>query len=75
MSISEDSVQRIVIEILRNRPRLSFEELRDIVENVYGIYIDGLILRKIISNLIIDGTICKTPSMERKKLLLTLCSQ
>jgi len=74
MSISEDNVQRIVIEILKNKPRLSFEELRDIIENVYGIYIDGLILRKIISNLIINGTICKTPSMERKKLLLTLCN-
>jgi len=74
MSISEGNVQRIVIEILKNKPRLSFEELRDIIENVYGIYIDGLILRKIISNLIINGTICKTPSMERKKLLLTLCN-
>ncbi len=74
MSISEESVQKIVIEILKNKPRLSFEELRDIIENVYGIYIDGLILRKIISNLIINGTICKIPSGERKKLLLVLCS-
>ncbi len=74
MSISEDIVKKVIIEILRTRPRLSFEEIRDIIENDYGLYMDGLMLRKIMANLITKGIICKIPSEERKKLLLTLCS-
>lgn len=65
----------MLIKILvDHRDGLTFEELRDHLE-VNGYYIDGLILRKIVARLILNNTICKVPSKEKKKLLLILCRE
>lgn len=71
----EKDVEKAIIEILaKYREGLTFEELREILEE-NGYYLNGLILRRIISSLILSHTICKSPLKERKKLLLILCRE
>ena len=70
---SEKDVEKAIIEILtRYREGLTFEELRGILEES-GYYLNGLVLRRAVSNLILSNTVCKTPLKEKKKFLLILC--
>ncbi len=67
----ELDLEKLILEIVENRA-LSFDELRDELE-AQGIYIDGRILRKVVAELIRRRMLCKTPSAERRKLLLHIC--
>ena len=63
----------IMIEIVRARGSISFDELRQQLEEEYGIYMDGLAIRKIAADLIRRRVLCKTPNPLRRKMMLTLC--
>ncbi len=67
----ELDLEKLVLEVVGGRA-LSFDELRDELE-AQGIYIDGRVLRKVVAELVRRGVLCKTPSAERRKLLLHIC--
>lgn len=76
MSSAEKSLREVIAKIIaRNPDGLTFEELRNQLEAGEQIYIDGVELRKTVAEMIRQGTICKEPSPQRKKMLLKLCSQ
>ncbi len=69
-SMYPDLKERIISH-LSSRKNLSFDELRDLLEDE-GIYMDGRCLRKYIASLVREGAIVKKPDRERNKLLLSL---
>lgn len=76
MSSAEKSLKEAIAKIIaRNPSGITFEELRDQLETEEQIYIDGIELRKTVAEMIRQGTICKEPSPQRKKMLLKPCSQ
>jgi len=68
---TQDEVRKNVINILRMRGSLTFDELRMALEDM-GIYIDGRILRSIVASLIRAGLVTKIPDSSRRKFLLKL---
>lgn len=75
MSISREYVEKLIVEILREKQATTFEELRDAIEDVYGLYIDGVTLRKILVELLFKKVVCKYPSESRRKFIFKLCHQ
>jgi len=67
----ELDLEELIFKIVRDRA-VSFDELRDELE-AWGVYIDGRVLRKVVAELVRRGVLCKTPSAERRKLLLHAC--
>lgn len=63
----------VVAALERLARRVSFEELRDFLEAGMGVYVDGLLLRKVVAEMVRGGELCKEVSAERHKLLLRLC--
>jgi hypothetical protein len=51
-----------------------FDELRKDLE-MQGIYVDGVMLRKIVADLIKEKIVCKEPSPKLRKMVLKLCSK
>ncbi|MEM4970429.1 MAG: hypothetical protein QXE01_04165 [Sulfolobales archaeon] len=64
------NIDGIILSIVAEKPRLSFDRLRDELEK-RGIYMDGRCLRKILAGLIRSGRIHKIPDQTSRKLLLS----
>lgn len=60
-----------IVELIRNRGALSFDELRAGLEE-QGVYIDGKVLRGVVADLLREGILYKEPSASRRKMLLKL---
>ncbi|MEM1610471.1 MAG: hypothetical protein QXQ57_02355 [Sulfolobales archaeon] len=63
-------IDGVIISIVAENQRLSFDRLRDELER-RGIYMDGRCLRKIVAGLIRSGRIHKIPDQASRKLLLS----
>lgn len=73
MGYSGEDVEKSVEKVLQEKSEgLSFEELREVLDSL-GIYTDGVSLRRILVNMIKKRRICKSVSLERRKMLLRLC--
>ncbi|MEZ0289611.1 MAG: hypothetical protein ABWJ42_00770 [Sulfolobales archaeon] len=62
---NQEILEKLIISILKERGEISFEELREFLEEK-GFYRDSLYLRRIIADLIRRGFIMKTLSRDRK---------
>lgn len=71
----ESTLKRKILDILQKHAEgIIFDELREDLEN-QGIYVDGVMLRKIVADLIRGKIICKEPSPKLRKMILKLCSK
>ena len=66
-----NDLEKLVVEILRSGSR-TFDELREELWN-RSIYVDGLVLRKVVAELVRRRVVCKEPCPERRRFLLRLC--
>ena len=66
-----EELRKRIIELIRNKGALSFEELRAELEN-QGIYINGKTLRRVVADLLHEGILYKEPDAHRRKMLLKL---
>jgi hypothetical protein len=70
----EDTLKRKILDILQKHAEgIIFDELREDMEK-QGIYVDGIMLRKIVADLIREKIVCKEPSPKLRKMVLKLCS-
>ncbi|MDK6028702.1 hypothetical protein QPL79_04945 [Ignisphaera sp. 4213-co] len=73
---AETELRTLIKKVLARNPNgLTFDYLRNELEEIEMIYVDGTKLRKIIAEMIREGTICKEPSPQLKKFVLKLCKQ
>ncbi len=71
----EGTLKRRVLDILQKHTEgIVFDELRKDLE-MQGIYVDGVMLRKIVADLIKEKIVCKEPSPKLRKMVLKLCSK
>ncbi|MEM0260671.1 MAG: hypothetical protein QXJ51_04850 [Sulfolobales archaeon] len=54
-----------ILEIIKNRDEITFDELRELLE-IEGLYYDGLYIRRVVSDLIRRGVIAKMISSNRR---------
>jgi len=74
VSSAEEFLRKKIVEVLKAHCEgLVFDKLREVLEEREGVYVDGVLLRRVVAIMIREGTICKEPSALIKRMLLKLC--
>uniref|UniRef100_A0A7J2U5E7 Uncharacterized protein n=1 Tax=Ignisphaera aggregans TaxID=334771 RepID=A0A7J2U5E7_9CREN len=74
MSSVEEFLKRKIIEILKQRREgLVFDNLREVLEEKEGVYVEGMLIRRIVADMVREGLICREPSATLRRMLLRLC--
>ncbi|MEM4025539.1 MAG: hypothetical protein QW355_00660 [Sulfolobales archaeon] len=63
-----------ILEIIKNRDEITFDELRELLE-IEGLYYDGLYIRRVVSDLIRRGVIAKMISSNRRNKFILRINQ
>ncbi len=66
-----DIIKKHIIEILSTHKGITFDELREELER-HGIYVDALIVRKILAEMIRSGEVEKVVDEKRRRLVFIL---
>jgi len=74
VSSVEEFLKRKIIEILKQRREgLVFDNLREVLEEKEGVYVEGMLIRRIVADMVREGLICREPSATLRRMLLRLC--
>jgi hypothetical protein len=74
VSSVEEFLKRKIIEILKQRHEgLVFDNLREVLEEKEGVYVEGMLIRRIVADMVREGLICREPSATLRRMLLRLC--
>ena len=74
VSSVEEFLKRKIIEILKQRHEgLVFDSLREVLEEKEGVYVEGMLIRRIVADMVREGLICREPSATLRRMLLRLC--
>jgi len=74
VSSVEEFLKRKIIEILKQqREGLVFDSLREVLEEKEGVYVEGMLIRRIVADMVREGLICREPSATLRRMLLRLC--
>lgn len=74
MSSVEEFLKRKIIEILKQQHEgLVFDSLREVLEEKEGVYVEGMLIRRIVADMVREGLICREPSATLRRMLLKLC--
>ncbi|MEM4484831.1 MAG: hypothetical protein QW366_03305 [Sulfolobales archaeon] len=63
-----------ILEIIKNRDEITFDELRELLE-IEGLYYDGLYIRRVVSDLIRRGVVAKMISSNRRNKFILRINQ
>jgi hypothetical protein len=67
-------LKRKIIEILKQQHEgLVFDSLREVLEEKEGVYVEGMLIRRIVADMVREGLICREPSATLRRMLLKLC--
>jgi len=74
VSSVEEFLKRKIIEILKQQHEgLVFDSLREVLEEKEGVYVEGMLIRRIVADMVREGLICREPSATLRRMLLKLC--